>query len=191
MGLSRFIGISIVAASTLAAVPASAQQICSAAWEYVGFFPFGHPGSISLSCPNGGVIYSIDFASYGTPNPVPDGYDPDDFAATSNLNPTLAPVCANLMAISTGSCDSPTSVDVVQASCLGESSCQVEASNDSFGDPCFATFKRLYAIAACGPANVNQCKNEGWRAYGIFKNQGDCVSFVETGGKNEPGKNVK
>ena len=30
--------------------------------------------------------------------------------------------------------------------------------------------------------------NGGWQAFG-FKNQGDCVSFVATHGKNEPGKN--
>jgi hypothetical protein len=36
----------------------------------------------------------------------------------------------------------------------------------------------------CLPASKDQCKNGGWRAYGVFKNQGDCVSFVATGGKN-------
>jgi len=30
------------------------------------------------------------------------------------------------------------------------------------------------------------CKNGGWQTYGIFKNQGDCVSYVATGGKNPP-----
>lgn len=30
------------------------------------------------------------------------------------------------------------------------------------------------------------CKNGGWKTYGIFKNQGDCVSYVATGGKNPP-----
>jgi hypothetical protein len=28
------------------------------------------------------------------------------------------------------------------------------------------------------------CKNGGWQTYGIFKNQGDCVSYVATGGRN-------
>lgn len=36
------------------------------------------------------------------------------------------------------------------------------------------------------PTNADQCKKDGWRAYGVFKNQGDCVSFVATGGKNLP-----
>jgi hypothetical protein len=38
------------------------------------------------------------------------------------------------------------------------------------------------------PTSMEQCKNGGWQTYGIFKNQGDCVSFVATGGKNPPGK---
>jgi hypothetical protein len=36
------------------------------------------------------------------------------------------------------------------------------------------------------PTSKDQCKNGGWQAYGVFKNQGDCVSFVATGGKNAP-----
>ena len=36
------------------------------------------------------------------------------------------------------------------------------------------------------PTTKDQCKNDGWKAYLVFKNQGDCVSFVETGGKNPP-----
>jgi hypothetical protein len=36
------------------------------------------------------------------------------------------------------------------------------------------------------PTATSQCKNGGWQTYGIFKNQGDCVSFVATGGKNPP-----
>jgi hypothetical protein len=36
------------------------------------------------------------------------------------------------------------------------------------------------------PTSKDQCKNGGWQAYGVFKNQGDCVSFVATGGKNPP-----
>ena len=32
----------------------------------------------------------------------------------------------------------------------------------------------------------DQCKNCGWQSLGVFKNQGDCVSYVATGGKNLP-----
>jgi hypothetical protein len=37
------------------------------------------------------------------------------------------------------------------------------------------------------PTSKDQCKNGGWRNVPGFKNQGDCVSFVETRGKNPPG----
>ena len=36
------------------------------------------------------------------------------------------------------------------------------------------------------PTTKAQCKNGGWRNYSGFKNQGDCVSFIATGGKNGP-----
>jgi hypothetical protein len=36
------------------------------------------------------------------------------------------------------------------------------------------------------PTSKDQCKNGGWRTFGVFKNQGACVSFVATGGKNPP-----
>ena len=38
------------------------------------------------------------------------------------------------------------------------------------------------------PTSKDQCKNGGWKTYGVFKNQGDCVSFVATGGKNPPAR---
>ena len=37
------------------------------------------------------------------------------------------------------------------------------------------------------PPTKASCKNGGWRTFGIFKNQGDCVSFVATGGRKPPG----
>jgi hypothetical protein len=36
------------------------------------------------------------------------------------------------------------------------------------------------------PSSKDECKNGGWRSYGVFKNEGDCLSFVATGGKNPP-----
>jgi hypothetical protein len=37
------------------------------------------------------------------------------------------------------------------------------------------------------PSSKDQCKNGGWQSFGVFKNQGECVSFVATGGENPPG----
>jgi hypothetical protein len=45
-------------------------------------------------------------------------------------------------------------------------------------------------VVTCLPATEQECKNAGWRAFGVFQNQGDCVSFVATGGKNPPGKHT-
>ena len=39
-------------------------------------------------------------------------------------------------------------------------------------------------FAVTGPTSTAQCKDGGWKAFAIFKNQGDCVSYVATGGKN-------
>jgi hypothetical protein len=36
------------------------------------------------------------------------------------------------------------------------------------------------------PTSMDQCKSGGWKTFAIFKNQGDCVSFVATKGKNPP-----
>jgi hypothetical protein len=36
------------------------------------------------------------------------------------------------------------------------------------------------------PTSKKQCKQGGWRSFGVFKNQGDCVSFMVTGGENPP-----
>jgi hypothetical protein len=37
------------------------------------------------------------------------------------------------------------------------------------------------------PTSKEQCKDGGWLNFPQFKNQGDCVSFVATHGKNQPG----
>jgi hypothetical protein len=37
------------------------------------------------------------------------------------------------------------------------------------------------------PTTKDQCRSGDWRTYGVFKNQGDCVSFVASGGKNPTG----
>jgi hypothetical protein len=50
----------------------------------------------------------------------------------------------------------------------------------------------LTAVEPVLPTSKEVCKNGGYMTFPAlgFKNQGDCVSFVATGGKNEPGKNV-
>jgi hypothetical protein len=40
--------------------------------------------------------------------------------------------------------------------------------------------------ASARPTSKQECKNGGWRNFPGFNNQGHCVSFVATGGKNPP-----
>lgn len=36
------------------------------------------------------------------------------------------------------------------------------------------------------PSTRDECRNEGWRSFGVFKNQGDCISYAVTHGGNPP-----
>jgi hypothetical protein len=45
--------------------------------------------------------------------------------------------------------------------------------------------------ATVEPITKHNCKNGGWKAWPVFKNQGDCVSYVATGGKNTPARGSK
>lgn len=36
------------------------------------------------------------------------------------------------------------------------------------------------------PITTAECKDGAWETFGVFKNQGDCVSYVATGGTNPP-----
>lgn len=81
------------------------------------------------------------------------------------------------------------------------STTQVEAAPAGRGQPApivlQETWRELPPVRSCAtlasppiqplrPTSKDQCKDGGWRNYGVFKNQGDCVSFVATRGKNQP-----
>ncbi len=54
---------------------------------------------------------------------------------------------------------------------------------------CWTGFQPAIKVeaAAPSPTNQDQCKKDGWKSFGtLFKNQGDCVSFVASKGKNQP-----
>jgi hypothetical protein len=73
--------------------------------------------------------------------------------------------------------------DLIRAIPTGTSSCGPIGAAVSFdvisGDVVVTDAKAL-------PTSKDQCKNGGWKSFGAFKNQGDCVSFVATHGKNPP-----
>lgn len=81
-------------------------------------------GSLSLECPTG-TISSTTFVSYGDP----------------------AGACGSL---TQGACDAADSRSVVEAACLGQSSCTIQATNETFGgDPCSFVPKRLAVEVVC------------------------------------------
>jgi hypothetical protein len=55
---------------------------------------------------------------------------------------------------------------------------QADADGDGIGSACDSSEK---------PTTKDQCKNGGWKNFNdpVFKNQGDCVSYVATGGKKK------
>ncbi len=57
----------------------------------------------------------------------------------------------------------------------------------SAGLMAFSSLAFAAVVPPTFPTEAQQCKKDGWRNYGqMFKNQGDCVSFVVTEGRNEP-----
>ena len=80
--------------------------------------------SVTLTCPDGQIIDSVVFASYGTPTGA----------------------CGSL---ATGSCDAATSETMVDSLCVGRTACTVPATNGAFGDPCKSTTKKLVVEVAC------------------------------------------
>jgi Beta-propeller repeat len=73
----------------------------------------------------------------------------------------------------TDSTDFPTTAGAVQTT-----------HDSSFRD----AFVAKIEFAVPLPTSKDQCKNGGWQTFGVFKNQGDCVSFVATKGKNPPSR---
>jgi len=79
-----------------------------------------------LECPAGETISTIGFASYG----LPEGSCGGGFTR--------------------GDCHAETSVEVVERLCLGKRTCEVPATNGTFGDPCQGRPKRVAVRFTCG-----------------------------------------
>jgi hypothetical protein len=52
---------------------------------------------------------------------------------------------------------------------------------------CSSPEHRTYSMGADILSSMDQCTDGGWTDWGVFDNQGDCVSFVATDGTNPPG----
>jgi hypothetical protein len=83
--------------------------------------------NLTVTCPAGTTVLTVDFASYGTPTGA----------------------CGSFAA---SDCHATTSQAVFDAACVGVDTCTVAADNATFGDPCNGTLKHLYVEATCGTA---------------------------------------
>ncbi|GGW77136.1 hypothetical protein GCM10008086_00550 [Salegentibacter mishustinae] len=79
--------------------------------------------NLTITLPEGKVVTSVDFASYGTPS-------------GSNGDYTI------------GSCHATNSKSIVEDYALGENTFTIPATNTVFGDPCGGTYKRLYVVVS-------------------------------------------
>ena len=50
----------------------------------------------------------------------------------------------------------------------------------------FSDKNEAFSRGLAVPVAAEQCRKGGWQTFGIFKNQGDCVSYVATQGRNQP-----
>src|SRR5690349_17290077 len=66
---------------------------------------------LSLSCPSGQTITAVTFVSYGTPS-------------------------GSCGAFRTGTCNAADAATTLAGLCVGQNACEVDATNDIFGDPC-------------------------------------------------------
>ena len=80
--------------------------------------------AVTMTCPEGQVIESVLYASYG--NPTGD--------------------CGSFV---TGDCHSASTESAISTLCVGRASCTVPASNGTFGDPCSGTPKSVAVELAC------------------------------------------
>jgi hypothetical protein len=82
----------------------------------------------------------------------------------------------------------PLHPDEIQVAALGRSPTDCSPLPDGFGIDALLTEGRAIVFdVPLVPTSKDQCKNGGWRNYGVFEYQGDCVSFVATGGRNQAG----
>ena len=77
-----------------------------------------------VACPDGQSIAAVEFGSYGLPT-------------------------GECGAFGIGDCHAENSAVKVGEACLGAASCKVVANNDTFGDPCEGTVKKLYLQVLC------------------------------------------
>lgn len=112
-----------------------------------------------------GVPYSYTFSATGTP--------PITWSVASGSLPAG-------LTLSSGGALSGT------PTAAGTFAFTIRATNAATSATAAVTLKVAPAPTQAMPETIADCKKDGWKKYGVFKNQGDCVSYVATHGNNPP-----
>jgi len=112
-------------------------------------------------------------------------------AITPAADPDGAPIVVNVLegATGVGSCTdggasySLTVTDMTYTTDSGDTGIVSLSLTQVFG---VGTFTAVFGPQL--PTTKAQCEKNGWKTYPAFKNQGDCVSYVATKGKNKPAR---
>lgn len=159
----------------------------SAAGTATGPYPgtFTETGSGSVNPANSLATFTATFTIHSTAG---------DVTGTKSLNGTAPAVCfqdaGNISALGA----IPTTYQATVHTTHGDYTDHGASTVQQFFESASTVdrFNETYASAQTQttlivPTSKDQCKDGGWESFGgIFKNQGDCVSFVATGGKNLP-----
>jgi hypothetical protein len=169
----------VVAAGAAASTAAGATPIAGGSWQ--SFF-FGSQGSTAIGSP---FTFTTSAAAVVT---VTDAFCRGDRFNISDGATTLG--TTSLVAVDLA-CSSPVSDPDVALANPGYSSGRfvVGVGAHSIGIVAStAPFEGLGgAFIRYDMLSPSMCKKNGWMTFQpAFKNQGDCVSFVATGGRNEP-----
>jgi len=143
-------------ASAQAAPTLSLEPSCSK--DLTGEIVYGVNISLTGLAPNDTFIGQLDF-TYINPPPgsVGGSFGPATFTADENGNFTIGPL--GTVGVKT----------IFTATVVYQGQ----------------TLTQTLAVT-CEPATKDECNNGGWKNFFGFKSQGQCVSFVATGGKNPP-----
>ena len=137
----------------------------------VGTYTIHRSGSVSAAL-------TVDYALGGTAD---NGADYASLAGSVVIPAGRSSVVVTVLPVDDGRDESNESVTLTLRS----------RSTYAIGSPSVATVTIIdndgVAVLAAGmPSGKDACKKGGWISFGVFKNQGDCVSWVATKGKNPP-----
>ncbi len=210
VGAAGFSVVAALCAMTLLAAPASAATSTVPLSEIPAPTP-GNPSSGTL--PNG-VTYTVDRGAYVPHVNAPgwvfsraigsvtwtfsepvdvrfgisgvqaggsecallqEGVVPESISPSHIWNPTLRTLCANPAAFNEAAVSIFTLANTTSL-VLG-----------SYGSNPFVKVLSFLEVSTIMPKSNADCTNGRWESFnGLFKNQGDCIAFVNTGGTNPP-----